>query len=87
MSWWKRDWFFCLILAVVTMLAYQPAWNGGFIWDDDEYVTNNELLTAPDGLGGFGFRSTRLPSISRLFIPLFASSTRSGGFIHSAIIG
>src|SRR5437762_7415334 len=50
MSWWRRDWFFCLILAVVTMLAYQPAWNGGFIWDDDEYVTNNELLTAPDGL-------------------------------------
>ena len=28
MSWWKRDWFFCLILAVVTMLAYQPAWHG-----------------------------------------------------------
>src|SRR5438094_7024741 len=50
MSWTKRDWFFCLILAVVTMLAYQPAWNGGFIWDDDEYVTNNKLLTAPDGL-------------------------------------
>src|SRR5438876_63531 len=22
MSWWKRDWFFCLILAVVTMLAW-----------------------------------------------------------------
>src|SRR5437667_1224992 len=50
MSWTKRDWFFCLILAVFTMLAYQPAWNGGFIWDDDEYVTNNKLLTAPDGL-------------------------------------
>ena len=49
-TWWKRDWFFGLILAVVTMLAYQPAWNGGFIWDDDEYVANNELLTAPDGL-------------------------------------
>src|SRR5882724_9787197 len=29
---------------------YQPAWNGGFLWDDDAYVTNNELLTAPDGL-------------------------------------
>jgi len=50
MSWTKRDWFFCLILAIVTLLAYQPAWNGGFIWDDDEYVTNNQLLTAPDGL-------------------------------------
>ena len=24
--------------------------HGGFIWDDDKYVTNNELLTAPDGL-------------------------------------
>jgi len=50
MSWWKRDWFFCLILAVVTILIYQPAWHGGFIWDDDKYVTNNKLLTAPDGL-------------------------------------
>src|SRR5439155_516496 len=50
MSWWKRDWFFCLILAIVTLLAYQPAWNGSFIWDDDDYVTNNQLLTAPDGL-------------------------------------
>jgi hypothetical protein len=27
--------FFCLILAVVMMLAYQPVWNGGFIWDGD----------------------------------------------------
>jgi hypothetical protein len=25
MDWSKRDWFFCLILAVVAMLAYQPA--------------------------------------------------------------
>jgi protein O-mannosyl-transferase len=41
---------FGLILAGVTILAYQPAWKGGFIWDDDDYVTNNELLTAPDGL-------------------------------------
>src|SRR5438876_725874 len=39
-----------LLLASVTIFAYRPAWNGGFIWDDDAYVTNNELLTAPDGL-------------------------------------
>jgi len=49
MSWSKRDWFFCLILAVVTILAYQHAWHGGFLWDDDAYIINNELLTAPDG--------------------------------------
>src|SRR5438045_140194 len=39
-----------LLLAVTTILAYQPAWHGGFIWDDDAYITNNELLSAPDGL-------------------------------------
>src|SRR6266576_780795 len=45
-----RIYLFVLILAAVTILAYRPAWNGGFLWDDDAYVTNNELLTAPDGL-------------------------------------
>src|SRR5256712_13298436 len=49
MSWWKRDWFFCLILAVVTMLAYQPAWHGGFLWGGDEDVKHNQLLIAPAG--------------------------------------
>src|SRR5947208_9471644 len=72
MSWWKRDWFFCLILAVVTMLAYQPAWHGGFIWDDDEYVTNNQLLTAPDGLRRIWFS---LDSPSQ-YVPLVYTTFR-----------
>jgi tetratricopeptide (TPR) repeat protein len=72
MNWSKRDWFFCLILAVVTILAYQPAWNGGFIWDDDEYVTNNELLTAPDGLRRIWFS---LDSPSQYF-PLVYTTLR-----------
>jgi protein O-mannosyl-transferase len=46
----SRAWFFALALAALTIFAYRPAWHGGFIWDDDVYVTNNELLTAPDGL-------------------------------------
>jgi tetratricopeptide (TPR) repeat protein len=37
-------------LAALTIFAYRPAWHGGFIWDDDRYVTQNYLLTAPDGL-------------------------------------
>jgi tetratricopeptide (TPR) repeat protein len=41
---------FALALAAVTIFAYRPAWNGGFLWDDDVYITNNGLLTAPDGL-------------------------------------
>ena len=31
-------------------MAYQPVWHAGFIWDDDQYVTQNPLLTAPNGL-------------------------------------
>ena len=42
--------FLVLLLASATIFAYRPAWNGGFIWDDDDYVINNELLTATDGL-------------------------------------
>jgi protein O-mannosyl-transferase len=41
---------FALLLCGLTILIYRPAWHGGFIWDDDRYVTNNPLLTAPDGL-------------------------------------
>ena len=42
--------------------AYMPAIRqGGFIWDDDKYVTQNRLLTAPDGLYRIWF-STDAPS-------------------------
>ena len=43
-------WLMPALLVLATVLAYQPAWHAGFIWDDDVYVTNNPLLTAPDGL-------------------------------------
>ena len=38
------------LIVLFVFLAYLPALRGGFIWDDDVYVTNNPLLTAPDGL-------------------------------------
>src|SRR6516165_3447055 len=40
---------FAVVLAAVTIFAYRPAWHGGFLWDDDAYIINNELLTTPDG--------------------------------------
>jgi protein O-mannosyl-transferase len=67
-----RPWLFGLLLAAVTIFMYQPAWNGGFIWDDDAYVTNNELLTAPDGLRRIWFS---LDSPSQYF-PLVYSTFR-----------
>ena len=44
-----RALIFAVVLVAVTLLAYRPAWHGGFLWDDDAYIINNELLTAPDG--------------------------------------
>ena len=37
------------LLVVTTCMAYLPAMRGEFILDDDIYVTNNRLITAPDG--------------------------------------
>src|SRR6266513_593059 len=67
-----RAWFFALVLAALTIFAYRPAWNGGFVWDDDVYITNNELLTAPDGLRRIWFS---LDSPSQYF-PLVYSTFR-----------
>ncbi|MEP6821222.1 MAG: tetratricopeptide repeat protein [Chthoniobacterales bacterium] len=39
-----------ILLVAGVLLAYQPVWRAGYIWDDDVYVTTNQLLTAPDGL-------------------------------------
>ncbi len=40
---WRRDWLFAAALLAAVVLAYQPAWNGGFIWDDNAHVTRPEL--------------------------------------------
>jgi tetratricopeptide (TPR) repeat protein len=46
----SRAWLFGLLLAVITLAAFGPVCHAGFLWDDDEYVAENALLTAPDGL-------------------------------------
>jgi tetratricopeptide (TPR) repeat protein len=46
----SRACILAVVLAAVTIFVYRPAWSGGFLWDDDVYITNNELLTVPDGL-------------------------------------
>ena len=44
-----------LVIAFATLAAYWPVFSAGFIWDDDAYVTQNPLLTAPDGLSRIWF--------------------------------
>jgi len=39
----NRDWIFGLALLAMTLIAYQPAWNGKPIWDDEGHITVPEL--------------------------------------------
>jgi len=61
----RDDWFLCLILAIVTILAYQPAWHGGLLWDDDNCSTPRELRSL-DGLGRIWFQ----PRATAQYYPL-----------------
>jgi tetratricopeptide (TPR) repeat protein len=47
---WRHGWLFGLFLVLATLIAYGPALPAGFVWDDDLNLTENPLLTAPDGL-------------------------------------
>jgi protein O-mannosyl-transferase len=69
MSWSKRDWFFCLILAVVTVMAYNPAWHGQLLWDDDNCTTPLELRSL-DGLRRIWFQ----PRATAQYYPLLYTS-------------
>jgi len=67
-----RSWFWGLILIGAIVIAYLPALRGGFIWDDDLYVTGNPLLTAPDGLKRIWFSAHRHAQ----FCPLVTTTFR-----------
>ena len=32
------------LIVLLVLLAYLPALHGGFVWDDDSYVTENSTL-------------------------------------------
>jgi hypothetical protein len=52
----RPAWFWGLLFIVVaTASSYWPVYSAGFIWDDDAYVTENSLLTDPDGLSRIWF--------------------------------
>jgi protein O-mannosyl-transferase len=61
---WASCFRICLLavtLGTLTVLVYRPALHGGFLWDDDRYVTHNYLLSATDGLRRIWF-SLEAPS-------------------------
>ncbi len=62
-----------VVIVAACFLSYMPVMRAGFIWDDNRYVTENELLHAPDGLCRIWF-STDSPS---QYFPLTYTSFRA----------
>ncbi len=48
-SFGRWNWLFAAALVATVFLAYQPAWHGAFLWDDDTHLLNNPVLK-PGGL-------------------------------------
>lgn len=53
---WRR-WFPLVLLALVA-LAYVPVFNAGYIWDDNDLLTDNQLIRSWSGLAVLWFDPT-----------------------------
>lgn len=62
--------WFAPALITITVIAYLPAIRGGFIWDDDDYVTENPTLGNLSGLKAIWLD----PSATPQYYPLVHTS-------------
>ncbi len=46
----NREWLWGLALVAAVVLAYQPVWTAGFVWDDDSVFVSNPCVAGPLGL-------------------------------------
>ena len=46
----SKQWWLAAAILFLTILAYQPVWHAGFVWDDDAHVTENPWVKSVDGL-------------------------------------
>jgi len=56
-------------IVLITLVLYIPAMRGGFVWDDDSFLTDNPIIKADDGLYRFWF-TTEAPD----YFPLTSST-------------
>ena len=49
-SFWRRDWFWALLLIALVFIAYTQVFRAGFIWDDESHLTRNPCVIGPLGL-------------------------------------
>src|SRR5262245_11099519 len=65
----SRAWIFAAVLSVVTILAYQPAWHGGILLDDEAHIGGPDLRTL-DGLRRMWF----VPRTTQQYYPVLHTS-------------
>lgn len=58
-------------ILVITVLAYLPALTSGFVWDDDAYITANQAVRSPGGLGPIWFDLRATPQYYPLAFTTF----------------
>src|SRR5262245_46564907 len=75
-------WLQAAAIVLLTFTVYTSAIRGGFIWDDDFYVTQNPLLTAPHGLLDI-WTTTKSPQYYPLVFTTFWMEYRLWG-LHPA---
>ena len=47
----EKDWYlWAAVLGLIALVAFWPAINGTFLWDDDQYVSQNRALQDVSGL-------------------------------------
>jgi hypothetical protein len=65
-----RSWLLGAALVAMTLLVYRPTLHGGFVWDDDDYVTKNLALRSLGGLE----RIWLVPAAAVQYYPLVFTS-------------
>lgn len=58
-------------IILTTVMAYFPAITGGYIWDDDMYLTENVLISSNHGLRYIWFKLTATPQYYPLVFTTF----------------
>jgi hypothetical protein len=66
----SSQWLAAADLVLVTLAAYAPVWYAGFVWDDDQHVTENLTLRDLSGLGRLWLE----PRASPQYYPLTQST-------------
>lgn len=74
-----RFWLGAAVIAAITAAAYLPAMQGDFLWDDDDYVTDNSALRTWQGLSDIWFEPAATPQYYPLVFTTFWVECRLWG--------